>query len=433
MLVYKFGGIALKDADSIRALLPIIKKQKNNKLVLVVSAMGKMTNAFELLHAYYRANDTRKDIHFQTIKSYHLDIIANLFKKEHAVFDFVNTTFENLLSTLKKHYNDAYDFSYDQSICYGELLSSLIISEFLADQGLKNCRIDASELLVTNAKYRDARVDWALTKERIAEKLLAEIDKFSLIITQGFIGGTLSGIRTTIGREGSDFSAAIFAHFLNAKTLTVWKDVPGILNADPKKLSKARQLKHLSYHETVELAYYGASVIHPRTLQPLKAKKIPLYIRSFLNPEQVSLIDDNNQSDGDIASFIIKENQILFTIASRDFSFIDAEKLTGILKLFSVNHFHIRLIQNSALNFSLVADENALQLDELLSQLQEDYSVKYNRNLSLLTVRHLHNSKVSDLLNDTEILLEMHSRMTQQFVLSSASLTQAMPDLNNLV
>ncbi|MBN1649969.1 MAG: aspartate kinase [Bacteroidales bacterium] len=433
MLVYKFGGMALKDADRMRALLPILKRQKNEKLVLLVSAMGKMTNAFERLHASYRSNDKSKDIQFQAIKKYHFDIIAKLFEEGHPVFDLVNTCFENVLSTLKKYHNEAYDFSYDQTVSYGELLSSLIVSEFLADQGIENCRLDASELLVTNEKYRDARINWNLTKEKIASKLLPEIDNSNLIITQGFIGGTHSGIRTTIGREGSDFSAAIFAHFLDAKELTVWKDVPGILNADPKKLPKARQLNHLSYHETVELAYYGASVIHPRTLQPLKAKRIPLYIRSFLNPEQVSLIDDNNQSDGDIASFIIKENQILFTIASRDFSFIDAEKLTGILKLFSVNHFHIRLIQNSALNFSLVADENPLQLDELLAQLQEDYSVKYNRNLSLLTVRHLQDSKVSDLFKDTEVLLEMHSRMTQQFVLSSETLASFMTELNDLV
>ncbi len=249
------------------------------------------------------------------------------------------------------------------------------------------------------------------------------------MITQGFIGGTEQGIRTTLGREGSDYSAAILAHCLNAEELTVWKDVPGILNADPKQFSEARSLKHISYHETVELAFYGAGVIHPRTLQPLKAKQIPLFVRSFLNSEQETIINSDNCDDRNIPSFIIKENQILFSIASRDFSFIDAEKLTGILKLFSINHFHIRLLQNSALNFSLVADENPLQLDELLNQLQGEFTVKYNRALSLLTVRNWKDERINNLFEDTELLLEMHNRMTDQFVMKAEDLKLKLEEL----
>ncbi|MCD6092103.1 MAG: aspartate kinase [Bacteroidales bacterium] len=433
MIVYKFGGISVGDAKSIRALLPIIEKQKSEKLVLVISAMGKMTNAFESLLSLYRKGSKEKQGQFNKIKSFHYTIVEELFENSHSIKSSLNECFEQLEVKLEQSEIQSYDYAYDQTVGYGELLSSFILSAFLSEQGVQNIRIDASEFLITNDKHRDARLDWIATKEKIISKVQPAFDKVNIVITQGFIGGTLNGLRTTIGREGSDYSAAILAHCLTARELTVWKDVPGILNADPKLLSKARRLDHISYHETVELAFYGASVIHPRTLQPLKAKQIPLIVRSFLNPESASLIDGNSKTDGEIPSFIIKENQILFTIASRDFSFIDAEKLTGILKLFSANHFHIRLIQNSALNFSLVADENHLQLDDLLKQLQTDFSVKYNRNLSLLTVRHLQNDSLSKLFNYTGVLLEMHSRLTQQFVLHSDVLVDKMKALNDLV
>ena len=433
MLVYKFGGASVKDVASIRSLLPIIEKQKSEKLVLVISAMGKMTNAFELLLSLYRKNDEEKTTQLNKIKTFHFAIIDELFDKDHRIFSTINKCFAQLEEKLEQVSQQSYDYSYDQTVCYGELLSSSILSEFLNEQGVPNCLMNASEILVTNDKYRDAQLDWNMTKENISTKLKPKFEEFNLIITQGFIGGTKEGMRTTIGREGSDYSAAILANCLDASHLTVWKDVPGILNADPKQIPNAKCLKHISYHETVELAFYGASVIHPRTLQPLKIKNIPLFVRSFINPESVSLIDGNSHSDGEIPSFIIKDNQILFTIASRDFSFINAEKLTDILKLFSTYHFHIRLLQNSALNFSLVADENPLQLEVLLQQLKTEFSVKYNRNLSLLTVRHFQSPGLFKLFNKSEILLEMHSRMTQQFVLDSSFLQSKMEQLATFV
>jgi len=422
MLVYKFGGASVKDAASIQLLLPILKKQKSKKIVVVISAMGKMTNAFELLLALYRENNADKHIQLNKIKDFHLAIAEQFFEKAHPLFNSINECLRSLEEKLDVAPQQSYDYSYDQTVGYGELLSSLILSEFLNLNGVPNKRLDASELLITNDKHRDARVDWVKTTEAISTKIAPEFEKLDLIVTQGFIGGTVQGLRTTIGREGSDFSAAILAHCLNGSQLTVWKDVPGILNADPKQFPEARSLKHISYHEAVELAFYGASVIHPRTIQPLKSKQIPLYVRSFLNPSVVSLIDGDSHTDGDIPSFIIKENQILFSIASRNFSFITAEKLTDIFKLFSIYHFHIRLIQNSALNFSLLADENPMQLEELLKQLKTEFSVKYNRNLSLLTIRHLQNESLSGLFHDTEILLEMHSRSTQQYVLCAIDL-----------
>ena len=422
MLVYKFGGASVKDAASIRSLLPIIEKQKSEKLVLVISAMGKMTNAFELLLNLYRKDDPMKLNQLNKIKTYHLSIVSNLFDINHSVFQLLNDCFWQLEEKLKLVSAQSYDYSYDQTVIYGELLSTHIVSAFLNQNNIINTWIDASDLLITNVKHRDARIDWDKTKDKVLTKLSPEFNRVDMIITQGFIGGTDDGLRTTLGREGSDYSAAILAHCLDASDLTVWKDVPGILNAEPKQFSEARSLKHISYHETVELAFYGASVIHPRTLQPLKAKQIPLFVRSFINPELETSINSDNTDDGNIPSIIIKENQILFSIASRDFSFIDAEKLADILKLFSANHFHIRLLQNSALNFSIVADENPLQLQELLAKLQVEFSVRYNRDLSLLTVRHWQDERLNNLFDNTELLLEMHNRLTDQFVMKAEDL-----------
>ena len=433
MLVYKFGGASVSDAASIRSLLPLLEKQKSEKLVLVISAMGKMTNAFERLLALYRKDDPMKLNQLNKIKTYHLSIVSHLFDINHSVFQWLNDCFLRLEEKLELVSTQSYDYAYDQTVVFGELLSTRIVSAFFNQNKVANVLLDASELLITNAKYRDARLDWEKTKEKIVLKLTPQFEKSSIVITQGFIGGTEQGIRTTLGREGSDYSAAIFAHCIDASELIVWKDVPGILNGDPKHFLNARSLKHISYHETVELAFYGASVIHPRTLQPLKVKQIPLFVRSFINPELETIIDSDNTDDGNIPSVIIKENQILFSIASRDFGFIDAEKLADILKLFSANHFHIRLLQNSALNFSIVADENPLQLEELLNKLQGEFTVKYNRDLSLLTVRHLQDEKLSAIFDDTELLLEMHNRMTDQFVMKAKDLTKHLSSISKFI
>lgn len=433
MLVYKFGGASVKNAAGIRSLVPLIEKQKSEKLVIVISAMGKMTNAFEVLLDYSREKNALFPIQLQSIKDFHYAIIDELFEGNSAIYVTVEQLFKELLIKLELTNTESYDFAYDQTVCFGELLSSNILSSFFNSKSIVNKYRDASGLLITNEKYRDARINWPKTNQMASNELMHEFKSVDLIITQGFIGGTEAGQRTTLGREGSDFSAAIIANVLDAKELVVWKDVPGILNAHPKYFPLAKRLGHISYHETVELAFYGASVIHPRTLMPLKAKKIPLLVRSFNMPELETIINGDNADDVNTPSFIIKESQILFTIAARDFSFIDAEKLALILKLFSANHFHIRLIQNSALNFSIVADENPLQLSELLSQLQTDYSVKYNRELSLLTVRHYKDDSLSEIFSNTKVLLEMHSRITQQYVITATDMQLKLIQINNLI
>lgn len=433
MLVYKFGGASINDAKRINSLIPLIESKKGEKLLIVVSAMGKMTNAFETLLKLYLKSAVDKDEQFNFIKNYHFELMKEIFNEQDSIFNIIDNYFEQVAEKLASLDSEAYDFSYDQIVGYGEIISSQIFSAFLKKQNIENKWIDASGLLITDSKYRDARVNWESTVNRIENNLKPLFSDCNIIITQGFIGGASDGIRTTIGREGSDYSAAIFANCLDAESVTVWKDVPGILNANPLLLPKARNLEHISYHEAVELAFYGASVIHPRTLQPLKIKQIPLFVRSFIQPEKYSLIDNNSFTDGDIPSFIIKDNQILFSISTRDFSFIDAIKLTEILNLFSKHLFHIRLIQNSALNFSIVADENPLQLEELIFNLKPIYKVKYNRNLSLLSVRHSGNAEITNLFEKKEVLLELHSRTSMQFVLSTENLNLKLNQLSGLV
>lgn len=433
MLVYKFGGASINEAKRINSLIPLIESKKSENLLIVVSAMGKMTNAFETLLKLYMKNAVNKEEQFIFIKNYHFELMKGIFNEQDSIFKTIDNYFGQVAEKLATLDREAYDFSYDQIVGYGEIISSRIFSAFLMQKDIENKWLDASGLIITNTKFRDAGVDWESTANRIESNLKPLFSDCNIIITQGFIGGTADGIRTTIGREGSDYSAAIFANCLDAESVTVWKDVPGILNANPLLLPKARNLGHISYHEAVELAFYGASVIHPRTLQPLKIKQIPLFVRSFLQPEKYSLIDNNAVTDGEIPSFIIKDNQILFSISTHDFSFIDAIKLTEILNLFSKHLFHIRLIQNSALNFSIVADENPLQLEELILNLKPNYKVKYNRNLSLLSVRHSGNGEIIKLFEKTEVLLELHTRTSMQFVLNTENLNLKLNQLSDLV
>ncbi|MBN2236783.1 MAG: aspartate kinase [Bacteroidales bacterium] len=430
MLVYKFGGASVKDAPHIRSLVPLILEKKSSGLTLVISAMGKMTNAFEKLLAFSRAQNSDYQQQFDFIKNYHLQICQDLFLSNHPIYNTLNQCFENIDKALFSTKNDSYDFAYDQVVSYGEILSTKMISAFLSEEKIENQWVDASMFIFTNKKYRDARVDWPATYNAMNSLMLSSKPN-TLIISQGFIGGDGNGNRTTLGREGSDFSAAIFANAIQAESVTVWKDVPGVLNADPHYFPSAIQLNHLSYHETVELAFYGAQVIHPRTLYPLKQKQIPLYVRSFIEQESYSTIDGDLSSDKKFTSFIIKENQILFSISTRDFSFIDAERLAEISRLFSIHHFHIRLLQNSALNISIVADENPLQLEELFAQLHQEYTVKYNRDLSLFTIRHWKDDRVADLFQETKILLEMHSRLTRQFVMKTSDLMAKIDSVSN--
>lgn len=419
MKVFKFGGASVKDADAIKNIRMILKKHGNGELLIILSAMGKTTNALEALTASAYTIDGKAHEHFTGIRNYHLDICKQLFPdQDHRVYAFMEKIFVDLeswitvLERVEREY--PYDLYYDQIIPAGELLSTLILSAYLEDQGLKNKWLDARRLIITDDTYRAARVDWSLSSQRIAKAVEADI-----CITQGFIGsnGTYS---TSLGREGSDFTAAIFANVLDAEEVVVWKDVPGYLNADPKYFKDTVKLDKLSYAECIELAFYGAKIIHPKTIRPLENKRIPLIVKSFLDPaSEGSHIHSDQSADSLVPSCIIKEDQILISIASRDFSFIAEDHLHNIFGIFSRHRCEINLMQNSAISFSVCVDASS-RLPEMIRELQKEFKVRYNAGLQLITIRHYDKPSIEKLTEGKDILLEQRSRVTYQVVVKPA-------------
>ncbi len=421
--VFKFGGASVKDADSVRNVATILKKHAPEKLVVIVSAMGKTTNALEkILNAWYE-KDERLNTLVQEIITYHQEIILTLFPDKNHPVHF-NT--DLLFGELEGHLNTPpvldYDFDYDQVVSFGELISTTIISEFLISEGF-NCKwFDVRELIQTNNTWREGKVNWDITGSQIRERVATFLNDSDITpafaLTQGFLGSTADGATTTLGREGSDFSAAIFAYALQADEMVIWKDVPGLLNADPKYFSVTEKLAILSYREAIELSYYGATIIHPKTIKPLQNKDIPLRIKSFVDPaSEGSVIHQNTSADSLIPSFIFKVDQVLISISPRDFSFINELSLSEILAVFAANSIHISLMQNSAISFSVCIDYNERRLSQLFKALKKEYKVRYNTGLELITIRHYDQATIDRVMEDGKtILLEMRSRNTAQFV-----------------
>ncbi len=421
--VFKFGGASVKDADSVRNVAAILKHHAPQKLTVIVSAMGKTTNALEkVLNAWYES-DERLNTYIHDVIQYHQDITSALFPdKNHPVHFKTDLLFGELEGHLDTPPALNYDFDYDQVVSFGELISTTIISEFLISEGF-NCRwFDVRELISTDNSWREGKVNWETTGLQIREKVSGFLDSYNsmpaIALTQGFLGATSDGATTTLGREGSDYTAAIFAFALDAAEMVIWKDVPGLLNADPKYFSVTEKLASISYREAIELAYFGATVIHPKTIKPLQNKDIPLRIKSFLVPsDEGSLIHQNTSADSLIPSFIFKVNQVLISISPIDFSFIDEQSLSEILAVFASNSIHISMMQNSAISFSVCVDTNDRRLSHLFDALKKEYKVRYNSGLELITIRHYDQATIDRVLEDGKtVLLEMRSRHTAQFV-----------------
>jgi aspartate kinase len=355
--------------------------------------------------------------------SYHEEIVTRLFPdKTHPVYFKTDLLFGELEGHLHTPPSLDYDFDYDQVVSFGELISTTIISEFLVSEGF-NCQwFDVRELIKTDDTWREGKVDWETTELQIREQVSGFFNKSdnfpAIALTQGFIGAATDGATVTLGREGSDYTAAIFAHALHAEEMVIWKDVPGLLNADPKYFSVTERLASISYREAIELAYYGATVIHPKTIKPLQNKDIPLRIKSFVDPEsEGTIITQNTSADSLIPSFIFKVNQVLISISPRDFSFIDEQSLSEILAVFATNSIHISLMQNSAISFSVCVDHNERRLSQLFEALGNEYKVRYNTGLELITIRHYDQKTIDRVLEEGKtVLLEMRSRLTAQFV-----------------
>lgn len=418
--VFKFGGASVKNADAVKNVGEIINLFPTQKTVVVVSAMGKTTNALEkLLDAWYTH---QPDIYqyWNEIKNYHQEITTALFP-DSSLKDVpgVAPILEQVEKQLDAEPSDNFDYEYDQLVSVGELLSTRIVSHYLNTRGINSVWLDAKKLIRTDSSYREAKVNWNVSEEQITKAINPCFqDNNRVVLVQGFIGATDTGQTTTLGREGSDFSAAIFAYCLDAKAVTIWKDVPGMLNADPKYFDNTVRLPKISFKEAIELSYYGATVIHPKTLKPLQNKGIPLYVKSFLTPNsEGTIIQPGTESDHEVPSFIFRMNQILISINPRDFSFIMEENLSHIFNLFHLFGVKINLMQNSALSFSVSVDDDRRKIEPLLQTLQENYAIRYNRNLELVTIRHYNTETIDRVTVNKEILVEQKSRYTARMVM----------------
>ncbi|MDC1197634.1 aspartate kinase [Algibacter sp.] len=414
MQVFKFGGASIKDANGVKNLASVLNKTGHKNTLIVVSAMGKTTNAIELLIKNYFENKKELQSSLQEVKKYHNEILLDLFENvNHIAFKKVNTLFDELNRFLKTNKSPDYNFVYDQVIGFGELLSTTIISEYLNAIGIKNNWIDVRNQIKTDNYYRRANVDWKETQRLISSKFNTSI----LNITQGFLGSDKNNFTTTLGREGSDYTAAIYAYCLNAELVTIWKDVPGVLNADPRYFENAQLLNKISYREAIELAFYGASVIHPKTLQPLQGKEIPLYVKSFLNPEAPGTqIGKNATLDPMIPCFIVKKNQVLISLSSLDFSYIVEENIGEIFNLLHTYKMKVDVIQNSAISFSVCVDDIYNNLDKLLHHLKAKFKVTTDKNVSLYTIRHYNQSAINQIETDKTVLLKQLTQETVQVV-----------------
>ena len=419
MLVFKFGGASIQNAKAVRNVKRILDNYHNERLITVVSAMGKTTNALEAItNALYSSNHEKYKSLIDERIAFHLEIMDELFSdKKHPVFGEIQALFNDLLNRFHLPIAENYDFEYDQIVSIGEIVSSKIIHAFLSLERKDTFWADARTLIRTNNNYRSAEVKWDKT-EKLIHSLTDSHSNKKVIVSQGFIGHTDEGFTTTLGREGSDFTAGIFAYCLNAKSVTIWKDVPGMLNADPKWFENTVKLDKISFKEAIELAYYGSSVIHPKTIKPLQNKSIPLYVKSFLNPtEEGTVIQHSTDNDDKVPSFIFKMGQVLLSITPKDFSFIVEENMSYIFKELAKVGAKINIMQNSALSFSVCLDVSETQLNQLISALSDEFIIKYNNGLELITIRHYNQSTIDRLTKGKTMLMEQKTRQTVRIVM----------------
>ncbi len=415
MNVFKFGGASVNDAEGVKNLFSLLKSTEETQLVVIVSAMGKTTNKLEQVVSHYISNSAEIKTSISLVYDFHHKIILELFSNtSHRVFKKVSDIFKELQAFLESNKSTDHSFVYDQVVSFGELISTVIISEYLSENGIKNTFLDVRKCIKTNTNYRDALVDWSATQNNIS----SIVNPQELTITQGFISAeSTHNFTTTLGREGSDYTAAIFAYCLNANSVTIWKDVPGVLNADPRHFKKTKLLNHISYKEAIELAFYGASVIHPKTLQPLQRKEIPLYVKSFYNPkESGTCVGKGVRLDPFISCFILKKDQVLISLSSLDFSFMMEDHIGDVFKLLHQYKMKVNLIQNSAISFSVCVDNKFNKLEKLIAKLRENFRVSWNEHVTLYTIRHSTPMEIKHLLKGKEMLLKQESRETVQLV-----------------
>jgi len=406
MVVFKFGGASVRSADAVRNIVSILDRYGKENIVVVVSAMGKMTNTLErIIEAYSNGERDVVEKEFSFVKSYHEEIVKGLFGEEpHEAYDAIGSLLDQLSERLQKDPTLNFDYDYDQLICFGELLSTTIISYYLNKAGLSTRWMDIRRSLKSDNNYREASVDWELSTRLVNENFKFKGEK--ILITQGFLASTINDQSTSLGREGSDYTAAILAYMLKAKDVTIWKDVPGVLNADPKYFDDTILLEKLSYLDAIELAYFGTGVIHPKTIKPLQNKHINLHVKSFLDPEAPGTLVGNLSYDKLTPSFIFKMDQVLIRTSPLDFSFINENNLEKIFGIFSKNGFKINMMQNSAISFKMIVNNEKRKLRAVVDELEKSFKVSYQTGLELVTIRYFDQSTIDRVMINKELILE---------------------------
>ncbi|SDW21544.1 aspartate kinase [Lutibacter oricola] len=416
MRIFKFGGASVKNAEGVKNLVKVLKKEGSSNTLIVISAMGKMTNAFEKIIDSYYKNTKELVTNIETVRAFHTNLVNDLFENSTEILFEIEILFGKLSGFLTSNNSNDYNYIYDQIIGFGELLSTKIVSHYLNEIAITNNWIDVREYIITDNNYRAAKVDWDTTTTNIQK-----LNTTNLYITQGFLGSCSTKKTTSLGREGSDFSAAIFAHCLNAKSLTIWKDVDGVLNADPRYFNETQLLEQISYSEAIEMAFYGASVIHPKTLKPLENKNIPLFVRSFLNlDKEGTVVGKGSKLIPETPCFILKQNQILVSISALDFSFMVEHNLSTIFKMLHNSKLKVNLIQNSALSFSVCIEDNFNNFDSFLKEIKPNFNIQYKKNTALFTIRHATKNAISNIEKKGAILLKQATKNTVQIVIEQS-------------
>jgi len=416
--VFKFGGASVKDAKGVKNVAKVIELMGKTRKVIVISAMGKTTNALEHIIALYFAQDEGLKAEIENLRQYHHNILDELFEtKQHSAYTKTNYFFDELDIFLSRNKSPNYDFVYDQVVAFGELISTSIVSQYLLHKGIDNAWHDCRNLIDTDSIHRDAEVNW----EQTQTKIKAHINPEELSITQGFIGSDENNFTTTLGREGSDYTAGIIAYCLNAENVSIWKDVPGVLNGDPNVFKNTQLLNQISYEEAIELAFFGASVIHPKTLQPLQQKEIPLFVKSFYDPKSPGTCVKKGEAIAPkVPCFIVKNDLILLSLSTLDFSFFVEDNISEIFALFHQYQIKVDLIQNSAISFSVCIDNKFQNADKLIDHLKAKFKVKYEKNVTLLTIRHYTDKTLKEMVRQKEILLKQFTQETVQLVVKSS-------------
>ncbi len=419
MQVFKFGGASVKSAENIKNVVSIVEKHRDSSLLIVVSAIGKTTDKLVRITESYLKQDGECFALLDQLKQEHFNILNELFPSPtHPVYDDIANTFVEIEWILEEEPQDDYDYLYDQIVSVGELLSTKIVAAYSSYQGVPTQWVDARDFILTDNTYREGKVDWEKTEDKIRKDLPTILDDY-VVVTQGFIGSTSENFTTTLGREGSDYSAAIFAASLNAENITIWKDVPGVLNADPKWFDQTELIPELSYTDAIELTYYGATVIHPKTIKPLQNKKITLNVRSFINPEEPGTQIKTTNQTLPVPSFIFKVNQVFINIQPRDFSFIVEDNLSHIFDSFHQNRIKINMMHNSAISFSVAVDDTGENVLNLLEQLNKRYKVSVAAGLELITIRYYNQQTIDRVLVNKEIIRELKDSYTCQMLVKN--------------